>query len=1094
MEDFQRKNNVTFESWVKLLVPGEHVGTMTVLVPHANLQLQSDLRAAIVDLEEGGFEVTKKHDKRGDQYFFRGRSHYFRVVLRPGRESRLYSALVIGAGVSAMPTGGRLCLTGLFLISAESECDAEALARKCRQWHRRAQAAAQRLLKPRWTEADGRLLHGEIRRRYGALKAIYSLLQKRAETEGAAAIAGVVIAADKADPDRARSQRMMLTVRVERWDRAFSAPCRVEVSAAGEKVRAAVRDDDAAAGVLYMEVAEGAGLAPGVPVGLVLVPRFAWKNHTAALKGFLNEDGFRMWTPLATLLAEPRRMPSAWTPPQLEFFCEKEGSRLSEQQRLAVSGAVGTPHAYLIQGPPGTGKTTVISEIIRQLASRGERVLLLAPTHVAVDAVLHKIGNKPGVFPLRMAWNEDLVDEDLKQFTESRLRHSVVRKLAERADFLHRAEWDHERTGLLERIQNLSDWRETENQCRLSAAAAQEESAALRKLIRDHKGRIRSAEDDVSGLDASIAEFEKAVRSAVRRMKDAERKVGEAKAGASKLGKLGAVFGLGGLARVKKAAAEALLEHQRAASELTAIGKKREDACACLADLKKRGAAELEKVRKREQKAVELASVAEEQWKKVQERDTRSSALNDENGRESAAAECSGGAARLERLGKYLSLHDKWKIVADKNAGLHDDALVREILQLTNLFCATTAGVAGSPLAREMEFDTLIVDEASRVTDGEFLIGAKLAARWILVGDEKQLPPYVEQADEHWLHALTALRGAYGKDGAPLADSISRLGELWEEEEELHQFRHESVEEIAFRMLQDGDWKRSYAGIYERNRRYFEAGAKDPDRVLLTSMRDNLVRSLFERVVTEVPENMRNRLDVQRRMVPPLDAIVRDPVYDGAYLTPADGNGKEPLNPVFGAPLVFLDTSAHGSDAGEKREGSGFVCELEARWVLEVCRNFDKELQNSGSDEITVSILCFYRAQARRIRDLLGWPKCGFHKLKFQVIDAIDRIQGQESDLVIISFGRSRVTGGPPSPRFGLWLQDIRRLNVACTRARRSLVLVGHKDTLSRLEGRAEAKRFYDNLFRMVSEPVEGARLIHDYKGNNGGGNGQRRS
>src|SRR5690606_22792093 len=59
--------------------------------------------------------------------------------------------------------------------------------------------------------------------------------------------------------------------------------------------------------------------------------------------------------------------------------------KLNDEQKKAVLGALNTPHCYFIQGPGGTGKSTVICEIIEQLINKGERILMLAPTHVAVD-------------------------------------------------------------------------------------------------------------------------------------------------------------------------------------------------------------------------------------------------------------------------------------------------------------------------------------------------------------------------------------------------------------------------------------------------------------------------------------------------------------------------------------------------------------------------------------------------------------------------------------------------------------------------------------------------------------------------------------
>jgi len=93
-----------------------------------------------------------------------------------------------------------------------------------------------------------------------------------------------------------------------------------------------------------------------------------------------------------------------------------------------VAGAVRTPHAYFIQGPPGTGKTTVICEIIRQLTARGERVLLLAPMHVAVDEALRRVGHADGVLALRASYDDSKVREELRRYTKSRLTAEFIRK------------------------------------------------------------------------------------------------------------------------------------------------------------------------------------------------------------------------------------------------------------------------------------------------------------------------------------------------------------------------------------------------------------------------------------------------------------------------------------------------------------------------------------------------------------------------------------------------------------------------------------------------------------------------------------------
>lgn len=63
----------------------------------------------------------------------------------------------------------------------------------------------------------------------------------------------------------------------------------------------------------------------------------------------------------------------------------------TEEQRRFVAKALGTVDIAVLEGPPGSGKTTAICEIIQQLVARGQRVLLCASTHVAIDNVLERL-------------------------------------------------------------------------------------------------------------------------------------------------------------------------------------------------------------------------------------------------------------------------------------------------------------------------------------------------------------------------------------------------------------------------------------------------------------------------------------------------------------------------------------------------------------------------------------------------------------------------------------------------------------------------------------------------------------------------------
>ena len=113
-----------------------------------------------------------------------------------------------------------------------------------------------------------------------------------------------------------------------------------------------------------------------------------------------------------------------------------------ETQRKAVSTGLSCPDISLIRGPPGTGKTTVICEIIQQLAvEQGLRILMVAPTHIAVDNVLERIGLVdgpnflPGVYPLRHASNNRAVSNHLRMFTWDELSSGLRSRLAETLKF-----------------------------------------------------------------------------------------------------------------------------------------------------------------------------------------------------------------------------------------------------------------------------------------------------------------------------------------------------------------------------------------------------------------------------------------------------------------------------------------------------------------------------------------------------------------------------------------------------------------------------------------------------------------------------------
>ncbi|WP_298733591.1 AAA domain-containing protein [uncultured Chitinophaga sp.] len=144
-------------------------------------------------------------------------------------------------------------------------------------------------------------------------------------------------------------------------------------------------------------------------------------------------------------------------------------------------------------------------------------------------------------------------------------------------------------------------------------------------------------------------------------------------------------------------------------------------------------------------------------------------------------------------------------------------------------------------------------------------------------------------------------------------------------------------------------------------------------------------------------------------------------------------------------PISFIDTAGCGFD--EKNEGTSITNPEEASFLFKHLRQLVAELSaHYQPDNFPgIAIISPYRQQVQILQDLLP------HATALQLyshriaINTIDSFQGQERDIVYISMARSNTEG-----KIG-FLSDIRRMNVAMTRARKKLVVIGDSGTLSQL-------------------------------------------
>jgi ATP-dependent RNA/DNA helicase IGHMBP2 len=196
--------------------------------------------------------------------------------------------------------------------------------------------------------------------------------------------------------------------------------------------------------------------------------------------------------------------------------------------------------------------------------------------------------------------------------------------------------------------------------------------------------------------------------------------------------------------------------------------------------------------------------------------------------------------------------------------------------------------------------------------------------------------------------------------------------------------------------------------------------------------------SMFERLVQMFGKLIARRLDVQYRMHESIAGFSSTEFYDGALVAHpsvashrlVDLPGIE-SSPLTESPLEFIDTAGAGHDEelepdGESRRNPG---------EADVVAKMVESLTAAGVAANDIAVITPYAAQARLLRERIS--------LEGLEIDSVDGFQGREKEAVIISLVRSNSSG-----EIG-FLADVRRMNVALTRARRKLIVIGDSATLA---------------------------------------------
>ena len=234
----------------------------------------------------------------------------------------------------------------------------------------------------------------------------------------------------------------------------------------------------------------------------------------------------------------------------------------------------------------------------------------------------------------------------------------------------------------------------------------------------------------------------------------------------------------------------------------------------------------------------------------------------------------------------------------------------------------------------------------------------------------------------------------------------------------------------------------------------------------IAALRAGLGKTLMERIAENKPEVV-TLLKIQYRMNEDIMRFSSDWFYGGQVESAPQIKYRSILD--FDHPITWIDTSdkepadtiEEGEDLNFKEqfvgESFGRINKAEAELTLLTLAEYFTKIgkQRVLSESIDVGIISPYRAQVQYLKKLI--KKYEFFKPYRRLIsvNTVDGFQGQERDVILISLVRSNDEG-----QIG-FLKDLRRMNVAMTRARMKLIILGNKETMTQ-------HPFYKKLWEYV--------------------------
>ena len=733
------------------------------------------------------------------------------------------------------------------------------------------------------------------------------------------------------------------------------------------------------------------------------------------------------------------------------------------RQAEAVQMGLSNLGLSLLKGPPGTGKTTVITEIVRQRIGRGQRVLVTSKNHQAVVNVLEKLDEIGGIRMARHGSSKDPGETERRYLSggvRTRVHVEVYTKSRSLASELE------------DRLAKLSRHGP-------AVAAAMGAAAELKGHRAEHARKIGGAEKTRDeGLAASQIKFERAeARNAaateeaefayLQERKTADTNIRYAQEEFDQRSKR--LDSLNRKIRGRSAGPQA----RKPGLVRSLVDRVSPDFAASTAALAARSErmktemSELESAIAAERSSVQDAVARRNTVVDAARRDMRRESRTRSETNDRLKAECVGS---LESIHAHLRQHEStllsrqrdaveaaefqgeacgedeteefWRLMGEKVARDHSktkkehDFVRRWVIDLEadptsvgqcywdhlQVFFSTCVGIASwkELIHGTRKFDYAIVDEAATVTTGETVMPLMYAEAGMLVGDEMQLPPYDVSEGNACGEGCQPM--PLGDDGGPAVENPVGPSRCW------------------------------------------------------------LSTSFFEYLWRSRPTVTRVMLDTQYRMNPRIASFVGEMFYPEGLHSGVSEADRTLRFAEFTEPMCLISTSAY-NDRFEDYRNETYQNDLEARIIRRVLLKAEQQLPRPAR----FGIITPYAGQVVELKKCLKGDMSSFKKARLAEDDiaSVNSFQGSQRDVIIVSFVRSPNTcprcGGsgvkakqgcvyknyqgqdgfdPNQPRgecrgrgwlgSGLtFVQDLRRLNVALSRAKSMVILVGDIEALT---------------------------------------------